>query len=371
MFSKLFTIFSRILPHNCILFESVPDCSDNTKAVFDEIIKREWSKHYSLIWVVNNSLVYKNKGNVKYVTRDKTILFHYYWAKSKIVISCNSAITSLGSFQKSVFLTHGVAIKACASKGLYVLPKNIDFVTGISDVANDINHKETLLPRNKFIVTGFPRNDDLLKDAREKVQNLFGNKYEKIIVWYPTFRQHKNPNSADMKSASLPIIHDKEKAFILNKYAQDRKTLIVLKPHFAQDCAYIKDLHLGNILFIDDEFFIHNNISSYEFVGGCDAMITDYSSIYFDYLLCNKPVAAIWEDIAEYQKSRGFAIDVNYYMKGAEKIYNLEDFLSFTSHVAEGDDVLCKERTEINNLINYYQDNNSSIRVVDFIESLL
>ena len=98
-----------------------------------------------------------------------------------------------------------------------------------------------------------------------------------------------------------------------------------------------------------------------------DALITDYSSIYYDFLLCDKPVAAIWEDIEEYRINPGFAVDVDYYMKGAEKIYNLDDFETFVTHVAEDLDVLRSERAEINTLVNHSTDGKNAQRVVDFI----
>ena len=96
-------------------------------------------------------------------------------------------------------------------------------------------------------------------------------------------------------------------------------------------------------------------------------MITDYSSIYFDYLLCNKPIGAVWEDIEEYKKNPGFCIDVNYYMKGAFKIYNLSDLIKFISDVSNNIDNLKKEREEICKYANYSKDGKNSERVVDFI----
>ena len=41
---------------------------------------------------------------------------------------------------------------------------------------------------------------------------------------------------------------------------------------------------------INDSFFIDNDITSYELLAACDSMITDYSSVYFDYTLCDKPI---------------------------------------------------------------------------------
>ena len=124
---------------------------------------------------------------------------------------------------------------------------------------------------------------------------------------------------------------------------------------------------MENICFIDNAFFEKNDLTSYAFVGGCDAMITDYSSIYFDYLLCNKPMAVVWEDIDEYRQSPGFAVDVDYYLSGAEKVYNIDDFERFIQNLANGNDELRERRHEINQWANYATDGKNASRVVDFI----
>ena len=166
---------------------------------------------------------------------------------------------------------------------------------------------------------------------------------------------------------ALPIIHDAETAKRLNEVAEKNNVLIVLKPHFAQDLSYIKDLGLGNIRFIDDSFFTEHGMTSYQFVGSCDALVTDYSSIYYDFTLCDKPIAAIWEDIDEYKQNPGLIENFEYYMKGAEKIYTAEEFEQFISDVACGVDKLKEERNEIKSLANYSTDGKNAARVVDFI----
>ena len=158
-----------------------------------------------------------------------------------------------------------------------------------------------------------------------------------------------------------------ENARKLNEVARKNNVLLVVKPHFAQDISYITDCNLSHIRFINDSFFAEHNISSYEFVGSCDALITDYSSIYYDYLLCDKPIAAIWEDIEEYRANPGFAVDVDYYVKGAEKVYTLDDFESFIDRLANGVDLLREERAEINALVNQSTDGKNAARVADFI----
>ena len=140
-----------------------------------------------------------------------------------------------------------------------------------------------------------------------------------------------------------------------------------MKPHFAQDISYITNLNLSNILFINDAFFTKNQISSYEFVGNCDALITDYSSIYYDFMLCDKPIALVWEDIEEYKQNPGFAIGVEKYLDGGEQVYSLDELNLFVKHVAEGKDVLKEQRNAICAMTNHSTDGKNSARVVDFI----
>ena len=55
MNSKLSTFLFNLIPvGNTILFESRPDFSDNTMAVFSEMIHRGLNKKYRLVWLIHN-----------------------------------------------------------------------------------------------------------------------------------------------------------------------------------------------------------------------------------------------------------------------------------------------------------------------------
>lgn len=359
---KGFARIISLLPLRYIVFESIPDYSDNTRAVFDEMIRRGLKNHYKFIWLCTKSNIVIPIEGVKCV--HNRIFQLYYIIRSKCLISCNTFIYSFGHYQKAIYLCHGVPIKTFG----YKAPAGIDYVIGLSAVTNLIQSRELSIDVNKILTLGYPRNDSLYSKSRKEIGQFFDGEFNKIIIWYPTFRQHCSSNIPSATKYSIPIIHNPEDAIQINEIAKAENVLIVLKPHFSQDTSFIKDLSLSNILFIDDRFFLINNITSYELVGACDALITDYSSVYFDYLLCNKPVAAIWEDIDEYRKNRGFAIDVDYYMKGAVKIMNVDDYTLFIRQVANGIDSFSKQREEILDVVHKYKDNKSAKRVVDFIE---
>lgn len=359
----LFAQCLSLLPLPYIVFESLPDFADNTKAVFDEMIHRGINKRYKFVWLCNKkSSVLPIRGVISESNKIKQI---YYTMRAKCAISCNTFVHSFGEYQKSFYLCHGIPLK---SLGGYKAYGRIDYVAGLSERTNEIQSKELSIEIAKFYSLGYPRNDALIKKNHDDINKLFNGNFKKIIAWYPTFRQHNVSHIQSASKNALPIIHNAENAVRINELAKTENVLIVLKPHFSQDTHYVEELQLSNIVFINDDFFKKKNITSYEFIGGCDALITDYSSIYFDFLLCEKPIAAIWEDIEEYRQNRGFAVDVDYYMKGAFKIYNLDDFQCFVKQVVLGVDCMKANRDEIINLIHKYKDFNSTERVVDFIE---
>ncbi len=140
-----------------------------------------------------------------------------------------------------------------------------------------------------------------------------------------------------------------------------------MKPHFAQNVSLIKKLNLSNIQIITDDFFTEHGITSYEMLAGSDALITDYSSVYYDYTLRDRPIAVVWEDIEEYKKFPGFAVDLDDYLKGAEKVYNIDELCSFVERIANNEDILQKKRREIRDRVNLSTDGENTKRVVDYI----
>ncbi|MBQ8658556.1 MAG: CDP-glycerol glycerophosphotransferase family protein [Clostridia bacterium] len=356
------TILYKISIKKCIIFESCPDVGDNPKGVFDEMLRRGLNKKYKLVWLLfDNNTDYPSMENVEYVKKG-TKEYGKYMRSAKCFICCNRFVYSDISQQKSFFLTHGMYVKN--PKAYYKIPKQIDYCLSSSESLKEMQANAISAPLEKMFALGYPRNDILTEQPLE-LRAYFG-KYKKFIVWYPTFRQH-NTGMSTGSTHAFPIIWDKENAKRINECAQRNNVLIILKPHFAQDTTKIQMLRLSNIRLIDDTFFKKNNLTSYHFVGSCDAMLTDYSSIYFDYTLCDKPIGLVWEDYAEYERNPGFAFDMEYYMRGGVKIFNTEDFENFIQSVAEGTDQLKKERREIRQLSNYSTDGQSSVRVTDFI----
>ena len=355
-------IVSQILPlRDYIIFESYPDFADNSKNVYSEMIRRESLMKYKMIWLCNNKPTRNNSSHTFFIYR-KSLKAILLTMRAKAIICCNSYVIPYSQKQFSFYLTHGTPIKEI---GDYKMPSSIRYCLAASNNTTDLMSNAFSLYKNKVIPLGFPRNDELT-NSKTDLNLLFNKQFEKIVVWLPTFRQH----SSGLKTGSshaIPILWNKENIDAINKACSKFKTLLLIKPHFLQDISYVKEVDTNNILFINDNFLKEHNITLYNLLGSCSALLTDYSSVYYDYTLCDKPIGLVWEDFDTYKLNPGFAVDMEKAMKGGFKIYSKDDLIEFLKQVYKDEDVLKEQRRWIRDYYNYSPDGRNSQRVVDFI----
>lgn len=362
-------ILSFIKP--CLIFESYPDFADNTKYVFDEFVKRDYYKKYYLYWFIDydKAASYHN-GEIEYWNpKDKRSIKKYirhlrYYKKVKAYILCNRYVLpeKNNDYSTTFYLTHGMPLKNIS--GYYRVPDRIDYCISPSEETRAVMEYCFGYDYDKIVPLGFPRNDVFIEreiDVKTQFENI-----NKIIIWYPTYKQHKFGMKTNCEHP-IPIIHNKESIQRINKLLFDNKILIIIKPHFSQDLSFIKREKLSNIMFIDDSFFQKFNILPYQFLHSCDALLTDYSSVYSDYLLSNKPIGLIWEDIDDYLKYPGLYPKYDDITFGTHKIYSIDDMIDFIKMIAEGKDSLESERNRLRDKLNISTDGQNTKRVVDFI----
>jgi CDP-glycerol glycerophosphotransferase (TagB/SpsB family) len=97
-----------------------------------------------------------------------------------------------------------------------------------------------------------------------------------------------------------------------------------------------------------------------------DALITDYSAAYYEYLMLNRPIGLIVEDLVEYNKLAGFYIPYLDIIKG-EYMMNLRQLESFVQRIGQGLDIGYSARANSIERIHQYVDNHSTDRVIDWL----
>lgn len=362
-------MLQRIIRQNVILFESIPPYSDNTWAVYQYIRDNGMLKNYKLMWILRSTDIPREDipSFVPRHTRLGKLQYKIKLLHTKAFVFCNAEQCKLRHDQVTIYLGHGSCLKSV--RGVYSMSQDLDYTLIQAPAFADATRYEHTMSDNTILAPlGYPRNDDFFGDAPLDRSTLFSVPFRKLIVWYPTFRQHKN-GRASTSPITLPLIHDADAAARINACAKENGVLVVLKPHFAQDTSYIHKTELSNLVFIDDSFFTKHKIRPYQFLHMSDGLITDFSSVYYDYLLQDKPIALVWEDYEEYKQSTGFAVDTDVYCAGGEKVYTAEDLCGFIRRVANGEDVLREERTAARDLTNAYADGNNAQRVAQWVQA--
>ena len=362
-----------------IILESYPDLTCNSYALYKYMLKQEINKEYKLTWLVNDPNKYLNitEENVEFIcinpkTKEEKKKFYRRCNRAIALITSNRHIGTIYTSKKqlNIYLDHGSQMKSLV-KGYGKQIVSCDYLLCQSEFFIEYNLKEYVINRKQIFVAGLPRNDQLFQkhDSLKRIIPDIGN-FKKIIVWVPTFRQHMSKERNDcnfLMPLGIPIIYDKISAIKINEALINENVILIIKPHPAQDMSVIKKLKLENIRFIYNEDLELENVQLNEFLAQTDAMITDYSSVYYDYLLTDKPIAITLDDYNEYRLQKGFVFDEPLDILKGDYIYDLEDFVVFIENVSKGIDNTLEERLNVKNLVHQYTDDNSSKRVYDFI----
>jgi CDP-glycerol glycerophosphotransferase len=177
------------------------------------------------------------------------------------------------------------------------------------------------------LLTGLPRTEQLTHPATpHQLMALRINVDQPFVVWMPTFRQaafggqrggfsdtSNVTADQDLAPAILPLI-----VGLLNLGIQ-----VAVKPHLLDTITRT----VPGLILVTDEYIQTAGTTLYNFLGASAGLITDYSSVWTDYLLLDRPIAFFVPDASAYLGGRGLVPpDTMNHLPG--KILN--DTLDFT-----------------------------------------
>lgn len=153
-----------------------------------------------------------------------------------------------------------------------------------SAFATDLKH---------IMVEGYPRNDLLFEKKESHITNLCTPAEQELLCKIEKLQAQKQKIAAYM-----PTFRDSEKVFfdvmdleIFNDFLQRQNITVITKLHPKSKLKReFEKINYSNILNADAE------IDIYSFLKKVDVLITDYSSVYSDFMLLNRPVIAFHYD---------------------------------------------------------------------------
>lgn len=217
------------------------------------------------------------------------------------------------------------------------------------------------LYKGKYIISGYPRNSAFYDDKlKQKIRKDLELEDKKVIVYMPTWRGSLVNKQNDMQF--IYIMHTLYE--LQNKVNDD--TIVYVKLH-----NYTNSLIDYTVFDKIREF--PKEYESYEFLNVADCLITDYSSVFFDFANTGKKVILYAYDKEEYLRDRGLYIDydtlpftiVTNTRDLAKEINNVNDYTSYKEFQKEYNSY--DNENTAKNVCDYIfnKTNNGNIKVID------
>ena len=243
-------------------------------------------------------------------------------------------------------LGHGTPLKGlgCTEKDGKLIKKlyyklnntNITYSLASSEFVATIIARCMGFTTKRVLVTGQPRTDALFEKPVE-VPEL--NKDSFNILYAPTWRQH-----AEVKLFPFSDF-DKQK---LEDFLVKNNIHIFIRFHPAYEESIPADiLSIKNISLFSAKKY--NEVMDY--INCFDSLITDYSSIYLDYMLLERPIIFLPYDLEDYESTVGFTMD---YMENTPgpKPKSFNEFLEELNKIKNEPEEYCTHIHELNKKLN-------------------
>ncbi|WP_251517191.1 MULTISPECIES: bifunctional glycosyltransferase/CDP-glycerol:glycerophosphate glycerophosphotransferase [Staphylococcus] len=332
---------------NTIVFESFggKNYSDSPKYIYEYMMK--YHSNFEFIWVFKNPSKVHLPGPGKKVKKGSAAYYDAY-AKAKYWVSNARLPLYLNKKENQVYIQtwHGTPLKRLANDMKVIrMPgtttenykRNFreetsrwDYLVSPNAYSSKIFETAFWMPPEQILEIGYPRNDVLVNHANDEdyiaqiKENLNLPADKKVIMYAPTWRDDEFVKKG--------------------KYLFDLKIdLDNLQQQLGDDYVVLLRMHylISNALDLRgyEDFAIdvsnYNDISELYLVTDC--LITDYSSVMFDYGVLKRPQIFFAYDLDKYGKDlRGFYLDYHKDLPGPiyQDAYQLAEDLKHIDKIA-------------------------------------
>ena len=314
---------------NMIMYEAFAGLGilDNPRAIFKAMLKRAKRdpkfKNYIHVWSINDRTImqenideFKNVRNVIIVDRESKA-YYKYLATSKYLINNSTFGYYFAKREEQVYINtwHGIPTKYMGyehvqervenARGVIRNILNADYLLSANNFMVERMYKRAYLAdgafKGEYLDCGYPRYDAVTgtnyKYIVNKLRKAGIDTSKKIVLYAPTWKGALY-NKLDYNMAEFKSIVRKLQRSVPNNYN------VYLRVHYFIYKELKEDEEFKDIL-------IPFTIDTNELLSIVDIMISDYSSIFFDFLRTGKPVIFYMPDLKEYESGRGLYVPID------------------------------------------------------------
>ena len=290
---------------------------DSPKAIYEAMLKDPRFEVYELVWAFmrpdDYSLPRGRKMKIDTLTYYKTLLRARVWVTNSSM-NRGLAFTGINTFLLNTW--HGTPIKVMGSdiangNGSFRIKRKKrnrkELMLAQSQYDVNVFSRAFHMPKENFCIVGLPRNDELAyvtKEKQNELKRVLGIPEGKNVILYaPTFREYNRDGGNNV--VFVPPIN-----------------LQMWQKRLGKDFVLLFRAHyeVARVMGIEDNCFV-KNVSAYpclnELMLASDLLISDYSSIFFDYSVQGKPMLCYCYDYDKYSEKRGMYFDIREWIPSA------------------------------------------------------
>ncbi len=342
--------------------------SDSPKYIYEYM--QEHYPEYEFVWCFDEKR--EIPGNAKQVVRF-SIPYFYHLARSKYWINNSRMPNLLNKRKGNVYLQtwHGTPLKRLVfdmddvhsanpkyKKHFYEQSRRWDYLSSPNGYSTDI-FKRAFLFDKEMLEYGYPRNDLLVNNNTpaevDTVKRKLGIPEDKKVVLYaPTWRDDEFFSRGKYKF-TLQLDLDALQQRLGDEY------VVLLRTHY----------FIANALDISGyEGFVYD-FSSYDDIAELylvsDILITDYSSVFFDYANLERPILFFTYDIEKYRDQlRGFYIDMEEELPGP-LLYTSDEVIDAIENIDEVQEEYKEKYEEFYERFCDWEDGQASRKTVEHV----
>lgn len=369
---SLYSFLNKIIlkKDNYIFIYDSQFMKQNCWALYKYLIENNYGKNYRIYYY---SEKYNNHydENLKKGIIDNPLKGWFLYLRSKYVFFENHKFKFScrpGKKQIAVYLTHGMPFKNygyLVSKPDQPYENDYTYLLMTSKFYIPIMKRALGCSNEQIYIGGMPRCDQLFNKI--DISSLIPKK-RKNILWMPTFRNSSNILRKD-SDKDFPILEEnniEELDMLLNK----NEIQLIIKPHPLQNTIpWLYNKRYKNIKIIFNEDLEKEKIELYEMIGNIDMLLTDYSSVYSEFLLTQKPIVFVIDDLENYRENRGFTDERLLEMLPGPIIKNYNEFTEAILSIEKIERDYKEERKKIQEILTPYSKSGSfSKDLCDFLK---
>lgn len=375
LYKIIFKICGIIIPKNknMIMFESFlgKQYSDNPRAIYEYI--KENYPDYKMYWSVDRKSINYLKKYQIFTVKRFSIRWIFLMNRSKYWISNSRLPLWIPKPKNTIYIQtwHGTPLKKLAldmeevhmpgtntekyKRNFMYEASKWDFLVSPNAYSTNI-FKRAFKFENTILETGYPRNDYLINNNNPSEINKLKEKLnipieKKVILYAPTWRDNYYFSKGRYKF-DIPIDLN-----LLHKNLS-KDYVLLIRLHY----LISEEINLSNYKGFIYDLSHHVDIRELYLIS--DILITDYSSVFFDYAILKRPIIFYVFDIEEYRdKLRGFYFDFEKEAPGP-LVRNTEQLLEAINSTEEHQEITDKVKKFREDFC-YLEDGEASKRVVE------